>query len=80
MITAFTTFFNYSLIHGVIPNIFCHANVCPLPKPNQDLKLSTSYRPISLTSVVNKSMERILTSRIWNCIGNHSRFSSTSFM
>ena len=36
------------------------ANIIPIPKPNKDTNMGTSYRPISLFSVVAKILERCL--------------------
>ena len=34
------------------------ANIIPIPKPNKDTNMGTSYRPISLLSVVAKTLEK----------------------
>ena len=34
------------------------ANIIPIPKPNKDTNIGTSYRPISLLSVVAKTLEK----------------------
>ena len=36
------------------------ANIIPIPKPNKDTNMGTSYRPISLLSVVAKTLEKCL--------------------
>ena len=36
------------------------ANLIPIPKPNKDTNMGTSYRPISLLSVVAKTLEKCL--------------------
>ena len=36
------------------------ANIIPIPKPNKDTNMGTSYRPISLLSVVTKTLEKCL--------------------
>ena len=35
-------------------------NIVPIPKPNKDTKMGTSYRPISLLSVVAVTLEKCL--------------------
>jgi hypothetical protein len=60
---ALTYLFNYSYDHGVIPSEWRVANVCALYKGNgADPSSPDSFRPISLTSVVSKIMERIILS------------------
>ena len=36
------------------------ANIIPIPKPNKDTNMGTSYRPISLLSIVAKTVEKCL--------------------
>ena len=36
------------------------ADIIPIPKPNKDTNMGTSYRPISLLSVVAKTLEKCL--------------------
>ena len=36
------------------------ANIVPIPKPNKDTDKGTSYRPISLLSVISKTLEKSL--------------------
>ena len=43
---------------------FWLANIIPIPKPNKDIYMGTSYRPISLLSVIVNSPEKCLLSYI----------------
>ena len=47
---------------GLNKNIISHtwklANIVPIPKPNKDTDKGTSYRPISLLSVIAKTLEK----------------------
>ncbi|XP_072392093.1 uncharacterized protein [Diabrotica undecimpunctata] len=43
---------------------FKHIIVVPIPKPGKNLKLVEAYRPISLLSCVQKTLERILKARL----------------
>ena len=47
------------------------ANIIPIPKPNKDTNMGTSYRPISLLSVVAKTLDKCLllyiTANITQC-------------
>ena len=42
---------------SIIPHIWKLANIVPIPKPNKDIDKGTSYRPISLLSVIAKTLE-----------------------
>jgi hypothetical protein len=56
--------FNFSWQHGVIPADWLRADVCVIRKPGSPSDQLDSYRPISLTSVVMKSFERLVYARI----------------
>ncbi|GBN51028.1 RNA-directed DNA polymerase from mobile element jockey [Araneus ventricosus] len=49
---------------SVLPKVWKHTIIIPIPKPNKDKTKLTSYRPIALTSVFCKIFERILAHRI----------------
>ena len=58
---ALTMIFNYSWRHGVLPLAWRSANICALYKGHGNEPSSPdSYRPISLTSVVMKALERLV--------------------
>ena len=42
----------------MIPHIWNLANIVPIPKPNKVIDKVTSYRPISLLSVIAKTLEK----------------------
>lgn len=46
------------------PNGWRHSTVVPLPKPNKPHTNPTNYRPIALTSVICKVMERMINERL----------------
>jgi hypothetical protein len=52
---------------GIAPSLWKKAIVVPILKTGKDPKSTSSYRPISLTSVMGKSMERIINTRL-NCL------------
>ena len=56
--------FNSSWNQGVLPQIWREAIMKPLLKTGKDPKKASSYRPISLTSCVGKTMERIVNERL----------------
>ena len=45
---------------NIIPPIWKLAIIVPIPKPNKDIDKGTSYRPISLLSVIAKILEKSL--------------------
>ena len=53
-----TNMFKTALNKNIIPHTWKLANIVPIPKPNTDK--GTSYRPISLLSVIVKTLEKSL--------------------
>ena len=60
---VFTTLFQRSLESGHIPSIWKSSNVVPVPKKPSPSALN-DYRPIALTSIPFKCMERIVLQRL----------------
>ena len=60
-----------------IPHIWKLANIVPIPKPNKDIDKGTSYRPISILSVIAKTLEKSLLSYITANIQKHPRNTGT---
>jgi hypothetical protein len=58
------TLINLTWTHSHVPADWTSANVCPLYKGKGDKSVPSSFRPISLTSLVVKLVERMITSRI----------------
>ncbi len=56
--------FNVIWEKGICPNAWKEAILTPLPKPGKDHSDPLSYRPIALTSVIGKVMERMINKRI----------------
>ena len=52
--------FKTALNKNIIPHTWKLANIVPVPKPNKDTDKGTSYRPISLLSVIAKTLEKSL--------------------
>ena len=50
--------FKTALNKNIIPHTWRLANIVPIPKPNKDTDEGTSYRPISLHSVIAKTLEK----------------------
>ena len=52
--------FKTALNKNIIPRTWKLTNIVPIPKPNKDTDKGTSYRPISLLSVIAKTLEKSL--------------------
>src|SRR6478609_1878204 len=70
-INYLTEIFNLSLNQNIIPQIWTLAKIIPIPKRNKDPGLGSSYRPISLLSLVAKIMEKIILPYITTNIPNN---------
>ena len=55
-----TSIFNTCLIYSYFPKAWKQANVCAVLKPGKPPNNTTSYRPISLLSVLGKLFEKLL--------------------
>ena len=53
-----TSMFKTALNKNIIPHTWKLANIVPIPKPNKDTDKGTSYRPISLLSVIAKTLKK----------------------
>ena len=49
---------------GCLPKEWKHAVIIPIVKPGKQADSPSSYRPIALTSVLCKIMERMITDRL----------------
>ena len=64
--------FNLSWQEGTVPQIWKEATIIPVHKKGKDRKKASSYRPISLTTCVVKTMERMLNRRLlWYLESEH---------
>src|SRR5215469_3088445 len=63
LVKSLTMIFNKSLQEGIVPKDFRMANITPIFKKG-DRKMPNNYRPISLTSIVGKIFEAMLTNRL----------------
>lgn len=57
---AILSVINHSWRVGKLPSAWKHADITPIPKPKEENK----YRPISLTSCICKTMERMVRARL----------------
>ena len=72
LLKAVTILFQKSWNDGKLPDIWKSANVKFLAKPGKDSYYTgSSYRPISLTSVLGKCMERIIHARLYAFAEHH---------
>ena len=55
-----TIMFKTALYKNIIPHTWKLANMVSIPKPNKDTDKGTSYTPISLLSVIAKTLEKSL--------------------
>ena len=55
-----TSMLKTALNTNIIPHIWKLANIVSIPKPNKDIDKGTSYRPISLLTVIAKTLEKSL--------------------
>ena len=64
---SLTTLFNKLLQDAVLPLDWVSANVCPVYKKG-DKQCASNYRPISLTCLLAKVLERIVHSRLYSML------------
>ena len=67
-LTYLTNTFNLALNTNTIPHMWKLANIFPILKPDKDHNTGTSFRPISLLSVISKTLEKALLPYITNNI------------
>ena len=65
--------FNASIRDGYVPPAWKSANIIPLPKKCPPKKIESDLRPVSLTSLLAKELERIIAPWINHIIGEHRR-------
>jgi hypothetical protein len=72
--------FTNILTSGQLPPLFKRAKIVAVCKPGKDPSMETSYRPISLLSVVYKMFERVLLNRISPMIHSVVPITQAGFM
>ena len=75
---SMTNLFNFSLQSGTLPVEWKSAHVIPIFKKGQK-DLVKNYRPISLTSLLVKTLERLIYNRIFGFIGSNNLLSSHQY-
>ncbi|KAF2348222.1 Reverse transcriptase domain [Trinorchestia longiramus] len=71
-----TNIFNRSLETGMVPEDWKRANVTPIFKKEKK-QIPNNYRPISLTSVISKTVERLLKVRITKHLNDQNLITDT---
>ena len=64
---------------GVIPEEWKTAVIIPIPKPEKNLELPGSYRPISLLSCLSKLVENMVAKRLAHVLESGNLFSDNQF-
>ena len=68
--------FSHSLSHGVIPKSWKKPDIVPIYKSG-DKTVPSNYRPISLTSVICKVLERIIRKQVFSFLAQKGCLNST---
>ncbi|KAF2358138.1 Reverse transcriptase domain [Trinorchestia longiramus] len=71
-----TNIFNRSLETGIVPDEWKYANVTPIFKKGNK-QIPNNYRPISLTSVISKTIERLPKVRITKDLNDQNLINDT---
>lgn len=64
LIENITSLYNHCYKTGYHPRAWKQGKICMIPKPNKNRREVTSYRPITLLSVLGKCLERVINARI----------------
>jgi len=75
LLVPLSKLFTQSMSTGKLPQDWVTANVVPVFKKG-DPRLPSNYRPISLTSIIVKIMERIIRRQIGTALSSNCRFSN----
>ena len=70
-LTCLTSTFSLALNANTVPHMWRLANIIPIPRPDKDHNTGTSFRPISLLSVISKTLEKALLPYITGNIPQH---------
>lgn len=76
---ALSTIFNYSWQHAVLPQQWTEANVMALWKGKGDRSDPSSFRPISMTSIIIRTFEHLIHSRLSTLLEAKSFFHPLQF-
>lgn len=76
MLRVLLEFYNVIWSTGQVPTAWKHAIVLPILKNGKDRTAPSSYRPISLTSVLSKVMEKMASNRLQWYMERYGLFNS----
>ena len=68
--------FNDSFFKGMVPQVWKLANIIPILKSGKPASRLDSFRPISLTSCVGKTLERMINNRLYSLAENNGWISN----
>ena len=72
IVKPLTKLYNYSLTIGQLPDIWKNSQITPIYKNKGSAQDVNNYRPISITSVVCKILEKIIFKHLYNyCLENN---------
>jgi len=54
-----------SILKSFIPQAFKISTIVPIHKPGKDKTIIESYRPISLNPCISKTLDKIISKRLW---------------
>ena len=69
---------NKSVVSGSLPFDWVSANIVPIHKRN-DRHSPENYRPINLTSIIVKILERIIHKQLYSCLRQHDLLSQHQY-
>lgn len=63
MVDQYVHLFNLSISRGIFPMVWKLATVCPIPKKGDKTQMG-NIRPVSLTYIVGKAIEKIVNKHL----------------
>jgi ribonuclease P/MRP protein subunit RPP40 len=69
--------FQFTINTGDVPRLFRSAFIKPALKSGKNKSIPSSYRPLSMTSILSKCLERIIRKLLQNHLEEHGLFSNS---